>query len=466
VTLVPRFMNPDYCGIAALLSQGRSSSHPVASVAGVEKTWEDFVRASAGWRAAFEARSEQRFGLFHSDAWQFAAALFGAWQAGKMLILPGDTQPATLAALAGEVDAFAGQLPSQLGKPALPEAVPSGDLGRSRPFDQGRVGVGVMTSGSTGVPVVFPKQLGQLEREVAALESVFGERLGKVRVLGTVSHQHIYGLLFRVLWPLSAGRVFEGEQLFFAEEIVAHAERAPSVVLISTPAHLKRLPEALPWARARSHFRAVFSSGGPLDFPSALASRDCFGSFPLEIFGSSETGGIAFRERSEDEVAWTTLPGVEVAVDAAGGVLRVHSPHLADDEWLTTSDRVRLLDAGSFELLGRSDRIVKIGEKRVSLSAVEAALGESEWVQQARVVVVEGERDELGAVVVPSAAGRELLEREGKLGLNRVLKAAAASRVEPVGLPRRFRYLERLPENSQGKVVEAELRALFTGQRA
>jgi acyl-coenzyme A synthetase/AMP-(fatty) acid ligase len=318
-----------------------------------------------------------------------------------------------------------------------------------------------MTSGSTGTPVVFPKQLGQLEREVAGLESVFGERLGKVRLLGTVSHQHIYGLLFRVLWPLSAGRLFESAQLFFAEEIVAHAERASGVVLVSSPAHLKRLPESLP--AARRLFRAVFSSGGPLDFAAAEACRERFGCFPLEIFGSSETGGIAYRERARDAVPWTSLPGVEVAVDGQG-LLRVRSPHLVDDEWLTTSDRAKVLDGGSFELLGRSDRIVKMGEKRVSLSAVEACLTASEWVQEARVVVLGGEREELGAVVVPSAAGRELLARDGKLGLNRQLKAVVAPRVEAVGLPRRFRYVERLPENSQGKVLEAELQALFAGR--
>ena len=55
------------------------------------------------------------------------------------------------------------------------------------------------------------------------------------------------------------------------------------------------------------------------------------------------------------------------------------------------------------------------------------------------------------------------MAREGKLGLNRALKAGAAPRVEPIGLPRRFRYLERLPETSQGKVLESELRSLFTG---
>jgi acyl-CoA synthetase (AMP-forming)/AMP-acid ligase II len=334
-----RFANADYCGFADLLWQGRSSSHPVANVAGAEKTWEDFVRACAGWRAAFQARPERRFGLFHADTWQFAAALFGAWNAGKVPILPGDTQPATVAALAAEVEAFAGQLPATLGKPALAEAVPSGDLGRVSAFDPASVTLGVMTSGSTGTPVSFPKQLGQLEREVATLESVFGERLGKVRVLGTVSHQHIYGLLFRVLWPLSAGRTFESEQLFFAEEIVAHAERASGVVLVSSPAHLRRLPETLPVPGRL--FRAVFSSGGPLDFTGAQACRDRFGCLPIEIFGSSETGGIAYRERTEDAAPWTTMPGVEIAVEAETGLLRVRSPHLADSEWLTTSDRVR-----------------------------------------------------------------------------------------------------------------------------
>jgi acyl-coenzyme A synthetase/AMP-(fatty) acid ligase len=81
------------------------------------------------------------------------------------------------------------------------------------------------------------------------------------------------------------------------------------------------------------------------------------------------------------------------------------------------------------------------------------------------VVVLDGSRTELGAVVVPSALGRELLARGGRRALNRALRAAVLHHVEQSALPRRFRYVEALPEDAQGKVTEPALRLLFSGTR-
>jgi acyl-coenzyme A synthetase/AMP-(fatty) acid ligase len=457
-------LNLDYIGLTELLSRGRKPAHPVACDGGAQQTWSDFVRHVAGWRAELLARRESRFGLFHTNAWHFSTALFGAWSAGKVVVLPGDTQPATLDALGADVEAFAGELPPELGKPLIRQARLGNAsemeaLGGVGVLDPGWPGLAVMTSGSTGRPAVFAKKLSQFATEMLAQESTFGDRLGRARVLGTVSHQHIYGLFFRVLWPLCAGRVFEQAQLSFPEEILAHARRARDALLVTTPAHLKRLPEAAPERTPR--FRAVFSSGGPLDVASAKLARANFGRWPLEIFGSSETGGVAFRELTRKDCPWTALPGVQIAIEPGSELLRVRSLHLWEDAWFTTNDRVRQLDGGAFELLGRGDRVVKIEEKRVSLDAVEMGLHESGLVQAARVVVLEGQRTELGAVVVPSALGRELLSRDGKRQLNLALRAAVARHVERAALPRRFRYVEALPENSQGKVPVDLLIRLF-----
>jgi acyl-coenzyme A synthetase/AMP-(fatty) acid ligase len=470
ISSTPR-LNLDYLGLSELLARGRSPEFPVASVAGAVRTWLDFVRHVADWRVLFAARRESRVGLFHRDAWQFATALFGAWAAGKVLVLPGDTLPATLDALAAQVGALAGEFPPGLGMPLVGEAVAGSGtsleaLGGFDALDLGWPGVAVMSSGSTGRPASFPKKLSQFASEMLTQEGVFGARMGRARVLGTVSHQHIYGLFYRVLWPLCAGRVFETAQLFFPEEILMHAERADDVLLVTTPAHLKRLPEAALERARPSRFRVVFSSGGPLDARSAELAFQHFLCWPLEILGSSETGGVAYRELTQSGVPWTPLPGVQIEIEAGTELMRVRSSHLWENGWFTTNDRVRRMEDGSLRLLGRSDRIVKIEEKRVSLDAVEAALSESGWVEEARVLVLDGPRTELGAVVVPNALGRELLAREGKRGLNRALRDAVGRHVERTALPRRFRYLEALPENNQGKLPVEALRRLFPGSSA
>ncbi len=63
------------------------------------------------------------------------------------------------------------------------------------------------TSGSTGTAKRIVRSLDLLEREAAALETVWGApNLGVTHA--TVPHQHAYGLPFAILWPLLAGRPF------------------------------------------------------------------------------------------------------------------------------------------------------------------------------------------------------------------------------------------------------------------
>ena len=77
-----------------------------------------------------------------------------------------------------------------------------------KPLDSNFAGLVIYTSGSTGVAQAIPKNLSQMSAEIATLETQFGDVIDDADIVATVSHQHIYGLLFNVLWPLSAGRAF------------------------------------------------------------------------------------------------------------------------------------------------------------------------------------------------------------------------------------------------------------------
>ncbi|MFY2564326.1 AMP-binding protein [Corallococcus terminator] len=446
--------------IEHLLTQGRPADFPVAFREGQVLTFADLEARAAGWRAAYEGHEGQRFALYLEDTFEFAAALLGAWHAGRCVYLPSEVQPTTRERLRREVDGFVGQIPSSTALLKFQEGATSQAWTPLSPEAQALV---VYTSGSSGEPAAIPKRLGQLTREVATLADLFDGPLGHGRVLATVSHQHIYGLLFRVLWPLTSGRPFLARSLPYPEDIVAELSHGPAA-LIASPAHLKRLPDTLDWASVRGNLRSVFSSGGPLPGDALHACRGLLGQAPVEVYGSSETGGIAWRQRDQDEaLSWRTMPGVEVRL--TDDALAVRSPHLPDGGWLQTEDRARLLPEG-FELLGRMDRLLKLEEKRVSLSAMERALLESDLVREARVVPLsEGNRLTLGVVAVLGPTGRHLHADGGKHFLNQAIRKHLASQFEPAVLPRRFRYLEAMPVNSQGKSTEAALVALFDSRR-
>lgn len=438
-----------------LLPQGRSATHPVAVTADGLRDFRDFVQAASAWAQTFHASTAQRIALHCEDSFAFASALFAAWHSGKCVFLPGDALPGTLAALSAQVDAFAGDLPGAL------QAASAGAFAGATPSWQAlnpdAEQLVIFTSGSTGSPEAIPKRLGQLFREAANLARCFaGELPAAAVVQATVSHQHIYGLLFRILWPLASGHAFASTRLAYPEDMLA-AMRASPTVLVASPAHLKRLPDHLPWSETCPSL--VFSSGGPLSVEALNACRNLLGQAPREIYGSSETGGMAWRQRdADDDAAWQALPGVELAI--RDGQLWVSSQHAPTVDWLDARTRARHATKG-IVLEGRTDQVVKIEEKRVSLTAVEETLLATGLIHELGLAMLQRPRTSLGVVAVLTPAGRELLAREGKQAVNAALREALARHLDPVSLPRRWRYVDQLPVNVQGKVTQAALIACF-----
>src|SRR5262245_10500726 len=147
------------------------------------------------WADWFGAMPGNAFALFQRDAVEFAAVLFGAWQARKTIFLPGDHLPATCVELNRSVAGFLGDFPD----PWHPLSGPPDDGASScqhfAPVDAEFTGLVLYTSGSTGAPQPIAKNLAQMAAEVAHLEEQFGWLFGVAEIVTTVSHQHIYGLL-------------------------------------------------------------------------------------------------------------------------------------------------------------------------------------------------------------------------------------------------------------------------------
>jgi acyl-coenzyme A synthetase/AMP-(fatty) acid ligase len=207
-------------------------------------------------------------------------------------------------------------------------------------------------------------------------------------------------------------------------------------------------------------WRAVFSSGGFLPAEAAADVARVLGAQPVEVLGSTETSGVAWRTAASG--GFQVLPSVEVRA-TADDLLEVRSPFAGYDGWQPIGDRVGWRADGSFELLGRVDRVVKIEDKRISLSEIERRLLEHSFVKDAAAVALEDSRRQyVGVVVELSGAGREALAARGKAALNAALRSALRGRIDAVGLPRAFRYPAALPVDAQGKRQIAALVELFS----
>lgn len=372
----------------------------------------------------------------------FAVALCALLRAGRDIVLPANLQPETLDDACFEDcvrvdDAVVSHVdPVEPGEPA--------------PFNPAQR-ITLFTSGSTGEPKRVVKRLRQLSAEAGVLEAQFGSLVEGCEIAATVPHIHIYGMLFRVIWPLASGRVFATETAVDARLPLAAS------ALVSSPAFLGRVDPAL---LAEAAPQVVFSSGGrmPVARAEALAAAWC--APLLEIYGSTETGGIAWRawEPSCDG-RWTAFAGVRIRVSGAG-ILDVASA-ATGSEWIQTGDEVVPERDGRFRLEGRADGVLKIEDKRVSPRALIEHLESHAWIDEARLVQLAGRRRQLGAVLRLAQSGTAQLRAQGKTALVRELKTHAQSRFEAVVVPRRWRFVDAYPLNAMGKTTSADLAALF-----
>ena len=432
--------------VAQTFALGRDGASLVGWRDGDAVTWDAFRARVAAVASRIEADSV----VACEKPLNFLAALLALWARQCTALVPPAFQPAAIEAIGGAV---------------LRDADVEGSSGAAAlvlpPAAQCRIAL--YTSGSSGAPKRVDKTLAQLDREIENLHSLWGGVLAGAAVLSTVPHHHIYGLLFRLLWPLAAGRPADEATSADAVELRAAASRRDPHVLVSTPAHLDRFPQFLAlreWRRPA----IVFSSGAPLSRETAALYREAFGAAPVEVFGSTETGGVAWRQRDggTEEDAWRPFPGIGVKI-AADGALVLDSAYLPERDW-RMDDAATLLAGGRFVLRGRLDRVVKVEGKRLSLPELESRLQAHEWVAQACAVPLPAPQ-RLGVVIVPTAAGAAALERLGARATGDALRRHLAPAFDPTLVPKRFRFVAAMPVSERGKVVASELARLFERSR-
>lgn len=414
------------------------------------------------WKNAFEKKQYTYCALFCENRVRFTEAMFGAWCAGVRTILPTDMTEFTRSQLTNSDTAFI------FDEDADSSLTPQTDKGSIQDLrlDMDRPLVELFTSGSTGQPTRIVKTLKQIFEGIERLDRNFPCPIdSQATVYSTVSHQHIYGFLWALLWPLASGRKISSTRLMFPETICDRLSKTSNSVLVSSPAHLRRLPQELNWKEAKANLSAIISSGGPLDEDGLRLTDRIFNVTPYEILGSTELDGIAWRQRLiknndivEDSTFWQAMPDTEVFA-GPDNIICVKSARLGNDT-IQGDDRIECLADGRFKLLGRVDRIVKIEEKRVSLSTMETHATDSGLLDQCKVFQIPETR-QLSLLAVPNDCGLNILRTQGKLALVRTLHKHLLQRFEPVMLPHRWRFEPVMPTDSRGKSSIATMLQVF-----
>jgi len=432
------------------------------------KTWIDFLTETAKMRKYINSKTAEEWILHCEDYWLFTVTFIALLQCKKTVLLTQNIAPGFLNEIwhddieiltdqkikAKNSEDFVYEIETLINQQKI-----SNDEVRTTPkIDSDSTKIIMYTSGSTGKPKGVEQRMTEFELDNAFIMTKWGEEFLSRKLVATVSQHHIYGFLFSISLPFALGVPIRRKRIEFPEEFETLDDE--KYMIIATPAFLKRTVEIEEKLQMKDCF--IFTSGGVLTKEVAEKTNLVFGYWPTEVYGSTETSGIAYRQ-SCNGPQWTPFDNAKLWL-GDDGCLRIISPYIKNPEGFATADLADFFDDGTFLLKGRSDSIVKIEEKRISLTEVENRLLESGLVADVKVIALEDRRQYLAAAIELNSAGKEKFKDQKKLVLNQFFHDYLMQFFENIVIPKKWRFVDKLPVDVQGKKHKQDIIEMFANK--
>lgn len=244
------------------------------------------------------------------------------------------------------------------------------------------------TSGTTGSPIGALKTKENLLSEIQELSKIL-EQYKIKRVIVTVPFIHFYGSLLGALFALENNIDIIIKEHFLPNDLLNLCE--DNSMVVTTPLYIKSLNRL---ESKKNLSKSIFiSSTAPLFPDIAKEFNQNFNTNIIQLFGSTETGGIAYKYNNEE--LWTPLNLVSISQNSQGE-LKVTSPFVSnilfEDKFTTTHGSIQTFDyiekdGEKFKLIGRSSQIIKMAGKRYSTIQIENILENEATIEKAIVYV-------------------------------------------------------------------------------
>ena len=305
----------------------------------------------------------------------------------------------------------------------------------------------LQTSGSTGAPKVISLTRSQLEASANATIKALKVKKSD-RALVCLNVETVGGLMLLVRGFMA------GMHLTIIEPTANPLAVLPpessfdfaSFVPMQMQEMLLFSPESIAFF---NHMKAILVGGAAVNF-SLLQQIQQLDVPVYHTYGMTETAShVALRRLNGPEASanFNTLPGVKIDVDERG-CLTITSEQTNHEE-IVTNDLVRLIDAETFEWLGRVDFVINSGGVKIQAEKVEnlleAALAQLGLTFNSFIAALPDEK--LGEKVVAVLESKPLdqiqeTQLKGKL-------QALLSRYE---VPKSFLYLPEFKRTPSGKL--------------
>jgi long-chain acyl-CoA synthetase len=291
------------------------------------------------------------------------------------------------------------------------------------------------TSGSTGTPTLCTHTWAAIAQEMDAQAMLFANRQ---RIVGLVGPRHIYGFLFCALLPRWLGVPFVDIRPTAPTGLTSVARSGDLVV---------GFPMRWDLAATNGAWEPDVvgaTSTGPISAATIAALRARGMARMVEIYGSSETGGIAWRDEPSDVLH----PYAHWSLRSDGQLERA-DPEAPGKTQIVMPPDILAASKSGFLVTGRRDGKVQVAGTNVSCAHVAAAISEHPDVSACAVRLMradEGARLKAFIVLKNSATEQAALP---------ALRAWMRARLSVPETPMDVVFGNALPRDAHGKLAES-----------
>ena len=397
------------------------------------------------------------------DSYLFLVALLAALQSGKKIVLPSELTDPSIEELTPYID---GIITDQAHVHSVhPILMPitgqySGEINfHFLPIDAEQHVIQFFDFKSTAKPIISSKPLNEIQDQANLIEHIWGRSVGAAWVASTISPHTLFGLIFRLIWPVTSQRVFFSATFKTPLQIEEGLKFRSTAILISQSSHLQYLPNAITLANLSEIIQLVFVTGEALPIVDNIKVQNALGRRLIEIYGTNQTGAIAYRAIDSEHLdeSWTRFPHVQLAVEESNQTLLVRAlKNIHEPFWLSLDDRVLLTGNERFTVLGKTVRSFPVENKTPSHGEIENRIREHKWVKQVKLRQLANASEqqprsttlpEVEVVVVLNSDGVSARNKLGRYEINKQLRNLLVNEIDQIFIPKKWQYVEDLPVN-------------------
>ena len=306
------------------------------------------------------------------------------------------------------------------------------------------VNINFYTSGSTSKPKIFKKSINNLLYEARDNKEEFKIKENNLEFITTTILQHLFSLTFFLMFPLvniDKNYIINTNKIYYPDNI-----DTDNSVLVSTPVFLETIKKFD--INLINPPKYIISAGSKLD-------NDIFSylekySNIIEIYGSTETGVVAHKTKSNENL----IIFKNVKVNKSGDKTIVKSAYFPED-FIEINDELEIKGSELF-FKKRKDNVLKIYDKRIYSDEIEEILNKNENILKSYCFKCD---EKLACFAVLSEAGKEYLIKYGISRLKTVLKKYLKGKFDIV--PQKWRFGDTMPVNIRGKINKEYIEELF-----